>query len=61
MPASTAFLVQFEKYIGLIAFMLAMNILIKRIKEMNKPVDIASDEAKLKELEEIKNKKKCKN
>ena len=53
-PASTNFLMQFEKYIGIITFMLSMNMLIKRIKVMVRPIDIASDEAKEKELEEIK-------
>lgn len=56
LPASTNFLIQFEKYIGLIALMLSVNILIKRIKEMIKPIDIASDEAKEKELKRIKEK-----
>lgn len=56
LPASTNFLIQFEKYIGLIAFMLAVNNLVKRTKKMIKPIDIASDEAKEKELERVKNK-----
>lgn len=61
LPASTNFLIQFEKYIGMIMFMLSMNIFIKKIKEsyMIRPLDIASDEAKEKELQE-KSKKKGK-
>ena len=59
-PASTHFLIQFEVYIGIICCMLSMNMLIKYIKRrlnMIRPVDIASDEAKEKELEEIEAKK----
>lgn len=56
--ASTNFLIQFEKYIGLISFMLGMNMFIRSIKNMIKPIDIASDEAKIEELESLKNKGK---
>lgn len=61
--SSTFFLIRLEVYIGLIAFMISMNIVIKEIIEMKKiirninlPVDIASDEAKIEELENLKNK-----
>lgn len=48
--SSTMFLINFEIYIGLIVFMISMNILISKFKEkyyMNMPVNIASKKAKL--------------
>jgi hypothetical protein len=60
LSSSTNFLIRIEIYIGMITYMLSMNMLIKKIKEeknMNMPMDIASDEAKKKELEDIKAKK----
>jgi hypothetical protein len=63
LTASQMFLTQIEMYIGIITFMLSMNFLIKYIKEniiMRMPVDIASDEAKKKELEDKKTKNKSK-
>lgn len=63
LTASTMFLINFEIYIGLITFMLSMNILIKKLKEnknMNMPVNIATEEAKVKALEEKKAKKNSK-
>lgn len=56
--SSTNFLIQFEKYIGLITFMLGMNMFIRRVKNMIKPIDIASEEAKIKEIEELEKKGK---
>lgn len=61
--SSAQFLIRFEVYIGLIALMLSLNILIKIIKENNimfMPVDIATEEAKVKELQEKKAKKNSK-
>jgi hypothetical protein len=63
LSSSTHFLIRLEIYIGLITFMLSMNSLINYIKEvinMYRPFDIASDEAKQKEIEEIENKKEGK-
>lgn len=60
LTSSLNFLTQFEIYIGIVMFMFSMNYLIKKIKEsetMRMPIDIASDEAKEKELQEINNKK----
>lgn len=57
LTSSLNFLTQIEMYIGIITFMLSMNMLIIKVKEkltMRMPIDIASDEAKEKELEEIK-------
>lgn len=61
--SSTNFLVRLEVYIGLGAFMLSMNMLIQYVKrrfDMFIPIDIASDEAKKKELEDKKAKKNSK-
>lgn len=61
LPASTHFLVFFEIYIGLATFMIGMNMFIAKIKRsmnMIRPTNIASDEAKEKELEELENKGK---
>lgn len=60
LTSSLNFLTQFEMYIGIVMFMFSMNYLIKKIKEseiMRMPIDIASDEAKEKELQEIDKKK----
>lgn len=57
--ASRQFLVRLEVYLGLVAFMLGMNLTIKKIKgdKMLLPVDIASEiakqEAKLRRLENV--------
>lgn len=59
LSSSNNLLVQIEVYIGLISAMLSLNALIKYIKrrdDMNLPINIASDEAKEKELEEVKEK-----
>ena len=58
--SSANFLIKLEVYIGLTMLMLSMNMLIQNIKErtnMFMPMDIASDEAKVKELQEKKAKK----
>lgn len=63
LSSSTNFLVRLELYIGLITFMLSINSLVNYIKEvvdMHRPFDIASDEAKQKEIEEIEKKKEGK-
>lgn len=63
LSASANFLVQLEVYLGLALFMLSINIIIHKIKErenMFRPMNIASDEAKVKELEEKKAKKNSK-
>ena len=57
LASSTFFLIRLEMYIGLVTFMLSMNVVIKEIIEMrnlNLPVDIATDEAKIEELESLK-------
>lgn len=59
--SSAMTLIELEVYFGLIIFMLSMNMLIKKIRRvnnMNMPLNIASDEAKIKELEEKENKSK---
>ena len=59
--SSISILLKFEVYFGLVIFMLSMNNLIKKIRRFNNmhlPLDIASDEAKIKELEEKANKGK---
>lgn len=59
--SSLSFLTQFEMYIGIITFMLSMNIFAKKIKEgvkMRRPIDIASEEAIEKELENLEKKGK---
>lgn len=59
--SSCQFLVRFEIYIGLIAFTISTNVLsinLKRRANMLLPVDIASEEAKIAELEEKKVEKK---
>lgn len=59
LASSTFFLVTLEMYIGLVIFMISMNILIKeliKMRNLNRPVNIASDEAKIEELESLKNK-----
>ena len=56
---SRHFLIFIEIYIGIITAMLSSNLLIKKIKGeryMILPTNIASDEAKEKELEEVKEK-----
>ena len=62
--SSTNFLIQLEIYIGMIIFMLSMNMLIqyfkRRIKNMNMPMNISTEEAKVKELQEKKAKKNSK-
>lgn len=61
--SSAMFLIKLEVYIGLFAFMLSSNIsfnYIKRRNNMYLPVDIATDEAKVKELQEKKAKKNSK-
>lgn len=62
--SSANFLIKFETYIGLFTLMLSANILIKYFnkKENNMylPLDIATDEAKVKELQEKKAKKNSK-
>jgi len=61
---STFFLITLEVYIGLTTLMLSMNILIKEIivmkniRNINRPANIGSDEAKIQELESLKNKGK---
>lgn len=58
---SRHFLIYFELYIGLITFMFGMNLLIKNIKRRNNmvmPTNIASEEAKEKELERLEKKGK---
>ena len=63
LSSSTNFLIGIELYIGLIAFMLSMNSLtnyVKEVKNMIRPFNMASEEAKLKEIEEIENKKEGK-
>lgn len=63
LSASTNFLIRLEVYIGLAMFMLSMNMLIQSIKrrfDMNIPIDIATEEAKVKELQEKKAKKNSK-
>ena len=59
LSASTNFLIRLEMYIGVVMIMLSMNMVIRKIKEVNMyiPMDIASDEAKIKELEELEAKK----
>lgn len=58
LPASVHFLIKFEMYIGLVTLMLSMNLFIKKEEiKMNWPTDIATDEAKEKELEEVEAKK----
>ena len=59
--SSLSFLTQFEMYIGIVTFTLSMNVLVIKIKEdmkMRRPIDIASDEAKIKELEDLAKKGK---
>jgi hypothetical protein len=60
--SSANFLIKFEVYIGLILFMISSNLLMNYIKRrdsnMMLPFDIASDEAKEKELQELEEKKK---
>ena len=59
LASSTFFLIRLEMYIGLITFMLSMNVVIKEIikmRNLNRPVDIASEEAKIEELESLKKK-----
>ena len=59
LSASTNFLIQLELYIGVIMIMLSLNLFINKYKgdkNMNIPMNIASDEAKEKELEEVKEK-----
>lgn len=63
LSASANFLVQLEVYLGLALFMLSINIIIHKIKErenMFRPMNIATDEAKVKALEEKKAKKNSK-
>lgn len=58
--SSTMFLINFEIYIGLITFMLSINILIVKLKEkktMFMPVNIASKKAKLNAKKEVLEKK----
>ena len=61
----TSFLIFFEVYIGLVILMLCFNVFIDKIKKgdifMIYPQNIASDEAKQKELEKVKAKKEKKN
>lgn len=59
--SAMAFLLRLEVYLGLILFMLSSNLLINALKggrNMILPFDIASDEAKEKELQELEEKKK---
>lgn len=61
--SSANFLIKLEVYIGLTMLMLSLNMLILNIKEKNNmfmPMDIATDEAKKKALEEKKAKKDSK-
>lgn len=61
--SSTMFLINFEIYIGLLTFMLSMNVLIQKMKEnyiMNMPVNIASKKAKLTVKKEVLEKKLAK-
>lgn len=63
LTSSTNFLIRLEIYIGMITLMLSLNMLIQYFKRrinMNMPMDIATDEAKVKELEEKKAKKNSK-
>lgn len=58
---SKAFLIYFELYWGLVTLKMTMNMLINKLKRRNvmiMPVNIASDEAKEKELEELAKKGK---
>ena len=62
--AASALLLQIEVYIGLVALMLSINIFIKtQLKEDNmyKPINIASDAAKIAELKRVEKKKTVKN
>lgn len=61
--SSSMFLIKTEIYIGMVTFMLSINLMIvniKRRENMHLPVDIATDEAKVKELQEKKAKKDSK-
>ena len=56
LASSTFFLITLEMYIGLVIFMISMNIVIKEIKQMknlNRPVNIGDDDAKIEELDRI--------
>lgn len=62
--ASSALLIQLEVYIGVFNLMLTMNMLIQNFvkeEDMIKPINIATDEAKEKELKKVKEQKAKKN